>query len=330
MSQIPATEGEWVIKVFVKNVAINKQYGFANFAIAATTEGKVEQVNSYSLSAHIGRCQGWQRQVSPTGNIYDEGTSVTLTATENFGYHFEKWIDGEGKLVSTSNPYTFTINANTIASCVYSQAGVCASSFYHKRSAGTSCDGCPRGKCCRRNSLLRGRNRCETRGFQQQDSHLYPLGGQLHRAERMVQMDGEKNVVADYSACDYIVGWDLYNTALRQDRAADYASETENAGLLQLRDAEGNSKSWLGSVMRDKYSARVWRPLTEKDYFEISFSTKGYKNIKVAAAAGDDYNAYSVNYMQVSTNGTDFTTVGTYNLPNRGWESKGVCSACIV
>lgn len=37
---------------------------------------------------------------------------------------------------------------------------------------------------------------------------------------------------------------------------------------------------------------------------------------------GDDYNAYSVNYMQVSTNGTDFTTVGTYNLPNRGWESK--------
>ena len=53
LSQIPATEGEWVIKVFVKNVAINKQYGFANFAIAATTEGKVEQVNSYSLSASL-------------------------------------------------------------------------------------------------------------------------------------------------------------------------------------------------------------------------------------------------------------------------------------
>lgn len=323
LSQIPATEGEWVIKVFVKNVAINKQYGFANFAIAATTEGKVEQVNSYSLSASLADAKAGSIKVSPTGDIFDEGTSVTLTATENFGYHFEKWIDGEGKLVSTSNPYTFSIHANTILQAVYTAKQVYALHLSTTNGAlehlvtvvpeGNVVDGTHYYEEGTDVKLVASNNKILTFTHWEDNST---------QAERMVQMDGEKNVVADYSACDYIVGWDLYNTALRQDRAADYASETENAGLLQLRDAEGNSKSWLGSVMRDKYSARVWRPLTEKDYFEISFSTKGYKNIKVAAAMGDDYNAYSVNYMQVSTNGTDFTTVGTYNLPNRGWESK--------
>lgn len=72
LSQIPATEGEWVIKVFVKNVATNKQYGFANFAIAATTEGKVEQVNSYSLSATSADAKAGSIKVSPTGDIFDE------------------------------------------------------------------------------------------------------------------------------------------------------------------------------------------------------------------------------------------------------------------
>lgn len=323
LSKIPATKEELVIKVFIKNVAVNKQYGFANFAITASTEGKVEQVNSYHLSATLVDAKAGSIQVSPEGNVFDEGTQVSVKATENFGYHFEKWIDETGKTISTENPYSFAITTNTSLQAVYTSQPVYALTLTLTSGAldhmvtmepeGNVVDGVHYYEQGTDVKLVASSNKILT--FTNWEDHTT-------QAERIVTMDSEKNIVANYSACDYIVAWDLHNLSARQDVAADFASETENAGLLQMRNAEGTSKAWLASVMRDKYSARVWRPLTEENYFELSFSTKGYKNIKVAAAMGDDYNAYSVNYMQVSTNGTDFTTVGTYNLPNRGWDSK--------
>ena len=44
---------------------------------------------------------------------YEEGTKATLTATAYEGYEFVNWTDADGKVVSTSNPYTFEVNANT-------------------------------------------------------------------------------------------------------------------------------------------------------------------------------------------------------------------------
>ena len=44
---------------------------------------------------------------------YEEGTKATLKASANEGYEFVNWTDTDGKVVSTSNPYTFEVNANT-------------------------------------------------------------------------------------------------------------------------------------------------------------------------------------------------------------------------
>ena len=42
---------------------------------------------------------------------YEEGKEATLTATANEGYEFVNWTVGE-EVVSTENPYTFTVNAD--------------------------------------------------------------------------------------------------------------------------------------------------------------------------------------------------------------------------
>lgn len=323
LSKIPATGDELVIKVFIKKVTVNKQYGFANFAITASTEGEVEQVNSYQLSATLANAEAGSIQVSPKGNVFDEGTQVSVKATENFGYHFEKWIDETGKTISTENPYSFAITANTSLQAVYTSQPVYALTLSLTSGAlNHMVTMVPEGKVV--NGVHYYEEGTDVKLVASNNKILTFTNWEDNttQAERIVTMDSEKKIEANYSACDYIVAWDLHNLSARQDVAADFASETENAGLLQMRNAEGTSKAWLASVMRDKYSARVWRPLTEKNYFELSFSTKGYKNIKVAAAMGDDYNAYSVNYMQVSTDGTNFTTVGTYHLPNRGWDEE--------
>lgn len=323
LSKIPATGDELVIKVFIKKVTVNKQYGFANFAITASTEGEVEQVNSYQLSATLANAEAGSIQVSPKGNVFEEGTQVSVKATENFGYHFEKWIDETGKTISTENPYSFAITANTSLQAVYTSQPVYALTLSLTSGAlNHMVTMVPEGKVV--NGVHYYEEGTDVKLVASNNKILTFTNWEDNttQAERIVTMDSEKKIEANYSACDYIVAWDLHNLSARQDVAADFASETENAGLLQMRNEEGTSKAWLASVMRDKYSARVWRPLTEKNYFELSFSTKGYKNIKVAAAMGDDYNAYSVNYMQVSTDGTNFTTVGTYQLPNRGWDEE--------
>ena len=44
------------------------------------------------------------------GGEYPQGTNVTITATPNTGYQFVEWInDDSGNLISTNNPYSFTV-----------------------------------------------------------------------------------------------------------------------------------------------------------------------------------------------------------------------------
>jgi len=45
------------------------------------------------------------------GGTYNEGTSVSASATPNNNYHFVSWTEG-GSVASLANPYTFTLNSN--------------------------------------------------------------------------------------------------------------------------------------------------------------------------------------------------------------------------
>jgi len=323
LSSIPATTSTLNIKIYIRNLATNKEYGFTNFVVTMNVNGTIEAVPAYTLAISSSDSNAGTVSSSPAGTEFDEGTSLTVSATENFGYHFQSWVDADGNVVSEENPYSFEIAANTTLKAVYTAKNVYAMNLSYTNGA--------------RTNLVT----VEPEGNLVDGVHYYEEGTQVKltalnnkiltftnwednttAAERTITIDEEKNITANYSACDYIVGWDLYDTSVRQDRAAEYASDSENAGLLVLRNAAGTSLSWLGSVMNGKSSARVWRNLTENDYFEISFSTTGYNNVKVSAAVGDDYNAHSVIYMQASLDGTNYTTVGTYNLPNRGWDEQ--------
>ncbi|MCL2041998.1 MAG: Ig-like domain-containing protein, partial [Bacteroidales bacterium] len=48
------------------------------------------------------------------GGTYDCGTSVTVAATTEDCYAFVNWTDGNGTAVSTDNPFTFTIDKDTV------------------------------------------------------------------------------------------------------------------------------------------------------------------------------------------------------------------------
>lgn len=324
-----ATTGDGVKIVFyIYNLAANKQVGLSDITVYGDFAGAPEEVASYTLSvAQPGQGEGTVT-VNPVGASFDEGTVVGLTASENFGYHFAGWVDDNGKTVSTENPYTFAIGANTHLTATYTKNNVYALNLTLTDGAcGNLVEVQPEGH------VVDGVRHYEEGTVVRLSAHnnkvLTFTGWEDNttNAERTIEMTADHNLTARFSAADYIVGWDLYEDAPSSERAADYKADTENGGLLRLRNAAGTTTSWLAcghgkGAQNGRYGARVWRPLKDQNYFEIMFSTKGYHNVRVSNALGDDYNAYSVMTAQYSTDGTNFTEVARFALPNRGWDER--------
>ena len=61
-------------------------------------------------------------------------------------------------------------------------------------------------------------------------------------------------------------------------------------------------------------AAVSWKPVADKNYYQISFSTKDFTDIKISAGLLYNYNAYTVQTCDYSLDGINFTTVGTYTM----------------
>ncbi len=331
LSVIPADANGLTLKIKVYALATNKEYGFGNVVVTGDISGTPETVPAYTMSVQLGTEGAGSVSCSPAGTEFDEGTTLCVSATENFGYHFTGWTDTDGNTISAENPYTFEITHHTTLVANYTRNNVYALNM--KRTGGANenlVQFLPAGNYV--DGIHYYEEGTDVRITAVSNRILTFTGwegdAQGTSTEYDIRMDGDKEVTANFSATDYIVGWDLYNDAPKSERAADYKADSENAGLLSLRNASGETTSWLANgvaagKMNGKYGARVWRPLTGNYYFEISFSAKGYENLKLSASVGDDYNAHSIIFAQYSTDGgLTFQTFGTYNLPNRGWDSQ--------
>ena len=85
----------------------------ANFEADSATQPTQYTVTLSSADATMGT-------VSPAGaTTVDEGASFTATATANDGYHFVSWTDAAGAVVSTANPYTFTVTADVTLTATF-------------------------------------------------------------------------------------------------------------------------------------------------------------------------------------------------------------------
>ena len=328
LSGMSATDDALTVKIYVYSLANNKQYAFSDVVITGDVEGTLEPVPTYTLSVTSAVSGAGKVSTTPAGAEFDEGTIITASATENFGYHFQGWANEVGEIVSTDKNYTFEISENTSLTAQYVKANVyalnltrsegVAENLVQYQPVGNYVDGIHYYEEGTDVVLTAVNNRIMT--FTGWDGDAT---GTSQTCE--VKMTGEKNVTANFSAADYIVGWDLYYDQPAKDRAADYKADSENAGMLSLRKADGTTNGWLtrgssNGQENGKYAARIWKFLSEEWYFEISFSSKGYENLVISSCLGDDYNTYSENNVEYSIDGTNFTKIGTFNPPARAWD----------
>ncbi len=328
LSRVPATDDILYVKIYVMNLATNKQYAFSDVVVTGDLEGKLETVSSYTLDVKLGTEGAGKVSTNPVGNEFDEGTKIVVTATENFGYHFAAWVDENGETVSTDNPYTFEISENTTLVATYTKNTVYALNM--KRSEGVNdnlVQYLPTGNVVDGVHYYEEGTDVRLTAVNNRIMTFTDWEGDVQGTEQSVvlNMDGEKNVTANFAATDYIVGWDLYYDQPSSNRAADYKADSENAGILTVRKADGTTSSWLtrgigNGLENGKYAARIWKYLSEEWYWEINFSSKGYENLVISSCLGDDYNTYSVNNVQYSVDGVNFYTIGTFNPPARGWD----------
>ena len=83
---------------------------------------------TYTLNLSKNQRQAGSVTCYPDQTVFDEGTSISLTATANNGYTFVEWQDGIGTQLSTANPYNFDITEDIEVVAIYSNVPVAAGS----------------------------------------------------------------------------------------------------------------------------------------------------------------------------------------------------------
>ncbi len=331
LSALPATGDEVEVVIYIYALADTKQYGVADVLITGDVNGEVQEVPVYTLSVGSNMEEAGIVRVTPTGTEFEEGTLISVEASENFSYHFGYWADANGNKVSEANPYSFEINANTSLTAVYTKSTVYTldvditggAAPYHVTRI-------PAGYIENGKVYYEEGTEVLLRTWGNRIISFTSWDDNSTSPERTVIMNGDINVTANFSAADYIVGWDLYNDSPNSERAADFKAETDNAGLLSLHNASGATTSWLtrGIVNGQeggRYAARIWKLRSDKNYFEISFSSKNYKNLVLVASLGcNSYNTYSRFFVEYSIDGG-----ATYNKCDEyaiqvGWTDKEI------
>lgn len=313
-------------------VGSTKQQGFADVHINGLLNGTVQQVEQYTLSAAVSTVGAGTVKVSPAGTVFDAETSITVTATKNFGYKFVNWTDANNKVVSTDEAYTFSISANTALKANFEKINTYALDYKVEGGAKdymVSATPAP--------TIVNGKNMYEegtevTLTASSNDILTFTNWNDGETgAERKINMNADQSYTAAYSAKDFIAGWDFYKSA-REGRTADFAAEDNDVDQLILRDADGNAYGWLDKSnsaggYEGKNAAVNWTSKKTKALGETYWQTKvnatAFTDIKVKSSMLYNYNAYETYNVEYSLNGTDWTKVGAINMPGaKAWTDR--------
>ena len=329
---IPASAGECSLQIYVYALGNTKQAGLADVKITGKVEGTINNVASYKLTTSVSPLLAGSIANVPGGNQFDEGTDVVLTATRNFGYVFSHWANEVDAVVSSQNPYTQKMTANTSLKAVFTPINTYELKFNVRggavdymitvQPAPTIVD--------TRKMYEEGTNVTLNAG----NNPLFTFnnwGTGETNAQLIVPMSSNKEITAVYSSVDYIAGWDFY-FAGASSRTADFYSNGDNqTSTLILRNTEGTIQGWLdksqvaGGGYEGKPAAVNWKPLADKYYYQLSFNATDFTDMSVSSAMLLNYNAYSIQRIEYSIDGTNFIKLDSIEMTTpKVWYPKTV------
>lgn len=263
--------------------------------------------------------------VTPANAVFEAGDEATLTATANYGYRFKEWQDENGNVLSNENPYTITINNDLKAVAIFTTVDT------YTLTINKEGEGAKWGRVKLMPEPVNGVYETGTEVTvsivpNSVTSFLY-WEDKSAELSRSVVMDGNKEVTATFDVIPFIVAWDFAVTEPRGNRVADYAYTTDNTGLLSIFNGDGSSTNW-GSSTRNFGGDNLNCIRRYTDYvnmqaprsFVARFNVDGYTNIRIHSLAGADNGCvHSVQRMQYSTDGENYTDLASLDMTQNEW-----------
>ncbi len=284
-------------------------------AVLYTLTNSVTPLNSGTIAAN------------PASASYTAGTSVTLTATKNFGYAFSRWTDGNGTTVSTANPYTFTINANTTLVAEFQTVPTYTLSTTAQGAFGLGeFSIAPAGKDGAFSIYETGTNVTVT-ALENDIVKFSNWSDGSTALSKSVTINADTNVTGTFTYIPFIAGWTFKNDTYATPRVAELYSNVNNRPQLAAYHVSDDSPA-PNVRLQNKGGENgfcVWNfDRGQFFYFKTSFSTVGYKNINVSSGLignwyGCDqwtfqYSLDGINFIDVSS----LTTINTSTITSIG------------
>lgn len=317
-------------------VGSTKDGAFGQVTIEGTVNGTMAQVNKYTLSVTAAPAEAGEVSVYPASEEYLENDEVTLTATEKFGYDFVNWTDKDGKEVSKESKFKYTMTANSELTANFKKVNTYALNINVDGGANDYMVTLTPAA-----TVVDGKNMYEEGTKVTITASSNPIltftnwdNGET-ASEMPVVMNEDKSFTANYSAIDYVVGWDFVKAG-GAGRPADFAAADNDAVSLVLRNESGEEqgwldKSWLNAGGYEGRPAAVnWRVGSAAGdvgnyYWQTAINAAAFTDLKVITAMMYNYNAYQRQLVQYSLDGENWTTAGTLDLEGaKNWADATV------
>ena len=332
-SSLASTEG-FSLVVKVSGLGSNKTVGFSDVRIYGTVNGTVADVAKYALSATGNIAEAGTVTIYPASDKYDEGTELTLTAAENFGYDFVNWTNAAGEEISTEPKFVYAVEADEALTANFVKVNTYELAMTIEGGANdymVSYNPAP--------TMVDGKQMYEEGTVVGIAAASNPIltftnwsNGESNPA-LSVTMDGDKAYTAVYSAADYIVGWDFIKKG-GNGRPADFASTVDNeTSVLYMTNADGDVQGWLdkskeaaGGYESFEGAAVNWKKLGVY-WYEFKMNASEFTNIRVDAELMYNYNAYTTVIVEYSIDGTTWAEAGRVTMV--GAKSENPVSATL-
>lgn len=301
-----------------------KDGAFGEVTITGTVNGTIADVAKYTLALKANPEEAGTVSAYPKADEYDEGSEVQLTATENFGYHFQNWTDAEGNVVSEEAKFTYVMNANAELTANYQAVKTYELAYSVEGGANlymVTPSPLP--------TVIDGKNMYEEGTRVTLTAASNPIltftnwsNGETG-AEIAIDMIADVNVTANYDVIDFVAAWD-FEQAGADGRKADFFSADNDVAQLIMRNEAGETSGWLdkSNQAAGGYEGRPgavnWRTTGIGDYYwQTVLNCEAFTDITVKTAMTYNYNAYQTYNVDYSLDGTNWTTAGQIVMPGR-------------
>ena len=318
---------EFTFRFYISKTANNKNIAIGNVSITGTFDGTVQDVEQFKLVAVAGPEEGGSINVYPASDVFDVGSTIKLTATENFGYDFVNWTDSEGNEVSKEATFSFDIAKDETLTANFKKIDTYALNLTVEGTNDYMVTVSPEP------TVVDGKNMYEAGQKVVLTANQYEglvtftnWNDGTTNSEKTVTMDANQDITASYSQADIIAGWDFYKAG-GNGRKADFAAQDNDADALNLVNTEtGETQGWLdkstvggGGYESFKGAAVNWRTGAENGdvgnwHWQTKINAEAFTDINVQFQMLYNYNAYQKYNVEYSLNGTDWTNFGSITM----------------